>query len=566
MSGFSQDVISRLSLPPFKKTEDDLYGLSELELLHLLNEIFLYLVPGYRLSSAHPDAASTTQEEVVSRMLRFLARLVAFVDPAQDMPQLEQGLTKLNREVLVGLVGWLACSSTLLDGHSVYEADATLHRLHAGGSSKVKTYKVVQVGKRIVKATRKKIGSSSEADDILLLGSTNVVGRSQGAQHVLEEAPSPASSLLSRWMSTSMPGFLKGVFAKRPGAAREVGDEQRLAATVKALDCHAHAQLVAVVHKNDSLNLYNVKAQSWDKVGVYHEFQREVSCVKWSPLNRTMVALGCKTGVCLWTKDCTWMSFIRFCGGTPVTGLAWSPNGRLLALASSFSSSISVVEVSTGRQTILPRAMDGVKWIEWSSQGHFLLTSSYSGKSFRIWECATWSSELWADFPGVIESISFTPDGRSVSALTKVPASASDDQDQSPLTLYSISLPSRPPKIEGVLSPVTLQIGHEVGQAATYGIGRDPEGKVSQMCWDPTGQRLAIAFEGTPGIALYSVQRTLDQQYEYSFLGCVWGPTATTPYLIQFMPKFKPGALLTCAFSHTDTDQSSLLFVPMYFK
>ena len=566
MAGLNQDVMLRLSLAPFKKTEDDLYGLSELELLHLLNELFLYLVPGYRLSSAHPHATGTTQEEVVDRMVRFLTPLLDNADrgPQEDMKigteEFVQGVKKLDRESLTELVTWLVCSSTMLDGNTVCETDAMLQRLHRGEFSSVKTYKVLKIGKKIVKTSRKKIGSSSEADDILLLGSTNVVGRSQSAQHLAGEEASP---VISRFMSSFLPALFRTVFVRE--SLREKDPKRKRTSMVKAFDSHPYSQLLAVIHKDDSLNIFNVKAQSWERVGVYHEFQRDVTCVKWSPLNRTMAALGCKTGVCLWTKDCTWMNFIRFAGGTPVTALAWSPNGRLLAVASAHSSSIVIAEVSTKRQTTLPRAMHGVKCLQWSSNGQFLLTSSLSGKSFRVWECATWSSELWADFPGVIEAITFTPDGRSVSVLTKIDGKATELKEEPTSTLYLITL-SKAPKIEGVLSPVTLQLGDDVGQAVTYGIGRAPSAAVSQMCWDPTGQRLAIAFEGAPGIALYSVQRTLDQQYEYSFIGCVWGPIATTPYLIQFMPKFKPGAMLTCAFSHTDNDHASLTFVPMYFK
>jgi WD40 repeat protein len=65
-----------------------------------------------------------------------------------------------------------------------------------------------------------------------------------------------------------------------------------------------------------------------------HQFQTDIRCLSWKPFCGTVLAVGCKYGVCLWIgateKGQPWMSYLPHPNG-PVTTLAWSPCGLYVA-------------------------------------------------------------------------------------------------------------------------------------------------------------------------------------------------------------------------------------------
>ena len=84
-----------------------------------------------------------------------------------------------------------------------------------------------------------------------------------------------------------------------------------------------------------------------EKLKLEHPFQVSVSAMEWKPLSGSTLAVGCRDGICIWTRSraCStggdadlagsdWhFRFLDSVGLSNVTALAWSPNGALLASA-----------------------------------------------------------------------------------------------------------------------------------------------------------------------------------------------------------------------------------------
>ena len=121
-----------------------------------------------------------------------------------------------------------------------------------------------------------------------------------------------------------------------------------------------------------------------------------------------------------------------------------------------------------------------------------------------------------------------------------------------------------PPNTGGMLAPVALDLSTAV--AAQAGLHLVTASKVSQLTLNDTHERMAVSFEGCPGVAVFGICTFPTQRF--FLVGFVWGPPGSVPRSISFKPYFERGALLCAVFEdiHAETvARTSIRFVPMYF-
>ncbi len=182
--------------------------------------------------------------------------------------------------------------------------------------------------------------------------------------------------------------------------------------------------------------------QLWDaKTGVLrytqHEHTQPVHTLSWSPDGRRMASGGAESVVRLWTvlqeppkqEKRTLLRTLSLLL-TPaqmqktlqghygkVNDLAWSPEGRRIAVASS-NYQISVWDVLTERQTFFYRTNStGMKnAVAWSPDGRYLASGS-NDKTVQIWNASTRQLvSTYYGHTGYIMDIAWSPDGSRIAS------------------------------------------------------------------------------------------------------------------------------------------------------
>ncbi|KAJ1561575.1 hypothetical protein HK405_003480 [Cladochytrium tenue] len=290
--------------------------------------------------------------------------------------------------------------------------------------------------------------------------------------------------------------------------------------------------------------------------GLGNEFQRDVTCLEWRPQSGTMIAVGCKTGVCIWrllrgsgggpavtaaaaaspgARRAAKPSFLSALGRTTpavvsvlvhpaaadVSCVAWSPDGRLLAVGSASSPAVVIWDVATEAPTLLRRGVGGAsRRLVWSPSGRYLLQICES-RTLRIWETDSFTS-VDLETPTAFAAACWLADSRTV--LFAVTGSA---------RINVLQLAKAAPSLQYRLHPQAektprIDLATPSGQRVSVG------GPVASMEVDPLGQRLAVTFAATPAadrpgaelIALFDIR--LAPLPQLDIIGFVRGPSRPT--------------------------------------
>ncbi|XP_058737809.1 aladin-like [Vicia villosa] len=295
-----------------------------------------------------------------------------------------------------------------------------------------------------------------------------------------------------------------------------------------------------------------------DSTILTNESQRDVKVLEWRPNGGRMLAVGCKSGICIWSASYPGntasarsgtisyvgslsrgsgiryllVDFLRSQNGEHVSALTWSPDGRYLASASYESSSFTVWDVAQGVGTPIRRGLGGISMLKWSPTGDYFFASKFDG-TFYLWETNTWTSEQWSSTSsGFVKCATWDPDGRMV--LLAFSKSS---------TLGSVHFASKPPSLDTHLLPVELP--EILSLTGSQGI--------EKIEWDSSGERLAVSFKGGDDvygglIAIYDTRRT--PLISTSLIGFIRGPGENPkPISFSFHGKFKQGPLLSVCWS-----------------
>ena len=150
--------------------------------------------------------------------------------------------------------------------------------------------------------------------------------------------------------------------------------------------------------------------------------QRSVSSMEWRPFYATELAVGCATGVLIWTIDpvsvvarpsAGCVSLLQSPGHAPVNKVHWQPNGELLMTASALDAAVILWNTASETKTPLKRIGGGFHLISWSPNGRNLFAASTS-LVFRIWSTRRWTQQKWNVCSGFISSVCWSTDGSTL--------------------------------------------------------------------------------------------------------------------------------------------------------
>ena len=322
-----------------------------------------------------------------------------------------------------------------------------------------------------------------------------------------------------------------------------------LTSPTRCLAWHPHTAKLAVAHADDTVRVFSC-SHSQTQPLLKHAAMKGVSCLAWKPCSASQLAVGCVAGVMVWTVDPTSMvsrpstscvTKLQRPGHTPVTGLAWSPCGRLLATCSPADTNLIIWSPSSETCEPLRRVGGGgVSLVRWTRDMGKLFTAT-PGSTFRVWSTDTWSCDRWTvgGGRGRVSAAAWSPDSSHLIFATTEEA-----------VLYCVSFLGEGEAAIPVmdLTKVALENGDIAG------------GLVQDIQWDPTGHRVAISFRDTPYICLLR-SKPGPMVGRLSPVGWVVGRNGEIPSCMEFQQSpVECGAVLTVAW-----EDGRVQHIPMVF-
>jgi aladin len=323
-------------------------------------------------------------------------------------------------------------------------------------------------------------------------------------------------------------------------------------APLRCLAWHPHTPKLAI-----GLNDDTVRVASGDPAAIQpllkYAGMKGVSCLAWQPCGASQLAVGCQQGVLVWTVDPASVvsrpsssCVVRLAGHAgPVTGVAWSPSGRLLAACSPADTSLLVWSPASQAVECLRRiGGGGVTLLSWSPDS-LRLFSATPGRTFRVWDSAGWSCDRWtvAGQAGRVACAAWAPDGQQLLfATTDEPV------------LYSVSFQAGAEGAVPVMDLAAVTLG---------GSGEVAGGLVQDLHWDPSGHRVAVSFRESALLLLLRARPCARLPGRLAPVGWVAGQPGERPACLAFQRSpVAAGALLTVAWSSGRLQHLPLVFGP----
>lgn len=325
-----------------------------------------------------------------------------------------------------------------------------------------------------------------------------------------------------------------------------------ITALIRCISWHPHWTRLAVATRDDRIRIF-----SKDISGVAilkHNAQKSVCCMNWRTNCGRQLAVACQSGILIWTielgaasNSLSHATLLKYKNHAPVTSVTWNPEGDLLVSSSLTDSNMIIWDVSRESGIPLKRVgSGGLCFTRWSSCGSRLFSASCS-KVFRIWNIGTgapWMPEKWTVSSGRVAAACFGPN------LTLLFTSTED-----PATVFSMPLEDHIFDVKTVgnfndskvavplidLSKFTFTNPDNDEEEMTIG------GRVISMDWDPSGRYLAIIFQESPLVAVFTTKIGATSRVTNVKAGClIKGFSLEVPNCIQFYQNHKKDSEDVC--------------------
>uniref|UniRef100_A0A1A9VIK2 EIF2A domain-containing protein n=1 Tax=Glossina austeni TaxID=7395 RepID=A0A1A9VIK2_GLOAU len=267
-------------------------------------------------------------------------------------------------------------------------------------------------------------------------------------------------------------------------------------ASVRCIAWHPNCFKIAVAGVDDLVRIY---ADQPDVVPVLKgTTQKWIACMAWRPFTAAELAVGCQKGICLWvmdnnmyiTRSQSQAVFLKHNNHYPITSVQWSTDGNLLASASIGNTDIILWHIDKMESIALKRVGPRCSLLKWSPDGSCLFSATVDNV-FRVWYTESkWQPERWTVSKGHIQSACWSPCADFLLFVT------SEESILYRLQLAEEQLFKSDCEQKEALPLIDLR-KIVVGE-------RELGGKAQALAWDPKGLFLAITFQDTDCIAIFS--------------------------------------------------------------
>ncbi|XP_028402872.1 aladin-like isoform X2 [Dendronephthya gigantea] len=358
----------------------------------------------------------------------------------------------------------------------------------------------------------------------------------------------------------------KFVFGKQNQEHLESEFSSECRGPIKAFAWHPHLAKFAVGLEDDSIRIFAVK-RGLTKL-LNNRYQKAVSCCAWRPLSSSVLAVGCQNGIMIWTinqhssairQGASSVQHLVHPGHSFVTSMSWSPGGRLLVSGSASSGAMMVWDVTMESGTALHRIGGSISQVTWSPCDTKVFVAATSSL-IRVWETQRWTCEKWTNLASNCQAACWSPDGKFL--LFSVAEEKSlyylrfcEPVGTTGMENFSIGGAKMAVKCAD-LSEHSWEVNGK-----TVSIG----GYVSNMAWDPNGERLALILKDDTGKTQDYIpvfKTNLENIFDLVPSGFIHGaPSDGQPQNLSFQQNYRQGALLSIIWS-----SGKISFVPMIFS
>ncbi|KAI7901910.1 WD40-repeat-containing domain protein [Cokeromyces recurvatus] len=303
--------------------------------------------------------------------------------------------------------------------------------------------------------------------------------------------------IYNKYLKTSSPALEHSMFQTESGNV------------IRSIAWHPHQDILAVAYKDDQVYIYEKKNSKWTCQVLSHMKMKDITCLEWKPKASGLLAVGCKEGVCVWTVEkvieedeephkhpSATMTYLSYPKHDYISAIAWdpTPGSHLLAVASAVTSTLVIYDLLLNRTIPLKRYGKGDILLRWSPSGEWLFEGGCAGVS-RLWNTRDWTSKQIYNPPGVwVQTACWAPNNRILFY------SMYGESDIHVLFLAG-------PSVQSVVDVKVLSTPSTLVESAT-GASVKVGGTIRDISIDiRNGQRLAVAFEDSNLIALYSLKQ-----------------------------------------------------------
>lgn len=240
---------------------------------------------------------------------------------------------------------------------------------------------------------------------------------------------------------------------------------------------------IVYVHSIDSNSSKNSNT-----IQLRNSHQKKVTGMTWHPINDDMLGVSTEKAIFIWTIAGSQSSvrIIKDYITSPITSITFNPSGDSVCFCTPQSSRIYIhkIDYEVGKENeavkLVWRFGSCFTHLLWSPDQMRLLAGTTSNY-IRVFENKNWSSKYWPI--NLCQAACWSYDGKILLLAT------SDECSIYALTFYD---PCQPDDVGGSNNLIKVTDTEEV----TLDDGNIIGGRINDLAWDQSSQRLAVLFKG----------------------------------------------------------------------